>query len=75
MFIGLVTNIVIKITEKKIIPFANKIAARNSQFTVLKSNLANDKNISEGKAKVPTNVPMPLDSVCVTTLKRPAVYL
>lgn len=62
-------------TEKKIIPFAVNIEHRNIQLTVLKSNLASERKISEGKANVPTNVPIPFDSVLETKFNVPATYL
>lgn len=63
------------ITEKNIMPLANSIASRNIQLTVLKSRRASERKMRDGKAKVPTNVAIPLDSVEDTTLRRPAMYL
>lgn len=74
-FTGFDTRMVTIITEKNTIPFASNIARRNVQFTVVKSSLARDRKMRDGRAKVPTNVPIPLDSVCDTTLRRPAMYL
>lgn len=74
-FIGFETSSVTAITEKNIIPLANRIASRNIQLTVLKSRRASDRNMRDGKAKVPTNVAIPLDSVEETTFRRPATYL
>lgn len=74
-FIGFDTRRVTAITEKNIIPLANSIASRNIQLTVLKSRRASERKMRDGKAKVPTNVAIPLDSVEETTLRRPAMYL
>lgn len=74
-FMGFETRRVTDITEKNIIPFASSIASRNIQFTVLKSKRASERKMRDGKAKVPTNVAIPLDSVEETTLRRPAMYL
>lgn len=74
-FIGFETRRVTAITEKNIIPLASRIASRNIQLTVLKSRRASERKIRDGKAKVPTNVAIPLDSVDETTLRRPAMYL
>lgn len=62
-------------TEKKTIPFASNIASKNVQLTILKSNLARERNIRDGKANVPTYFPMPLDSVWETIFNLPAKYL
>ena len=56
-------------------PFANNIAHKNVQLTMVKSRRANDKNIRDGKANVPTYVDIPFDSDLDTTLRRPATYL
>lgn len=74
-FIGFETRSVTAITIKNIIPLASRIASRNIQLTVLKSSRASERKMREGKAKVPTNVAIPLDSVEETTLRRPAMYL
>lgn len=67
------TSKVTIITPKNTIPLASKIASKNVQLTVLKSNRAKDKNIKLGRAKVPTNVAIPFDSVDDTIFKRPAM--
>lgn len=72
---GLEIETVTTITPKNITPLASNMASRNVQFTVVKSSLASDTKISDGSAKVPTNVAIPLDSVDDTTLRRPAIYL
>lgn len=72
---GLDTRRVTMITAKNMTPLAIKIDNKKVQFTVEKSRRARDKKIKEGRANVPTNVAIPLDSVVVTTLRRPAMYL
>lgn len=74
-FTGFDTNTVTRMTLKKINPLAKSIANRNIQFTELKSNLARERKINDGRANVPTNVAIPLDSVDETRFKRPAIYL
>ena len=49
-------------------PLAMKIAARNFQLTDIKFSLHNDPKIKAGKQKVPTKVPIPLDSEADTRL-------
>lgn len=72
---GFETTTVTIITKKNTSPFATSIASRNVQLTIVKSNLAKERKISDGKAKVPTNVAIPLDSTFETTLSLPAMYL
>lgn len=55
--------------------FAKKIASKNSQLTELRSSVAIDIKIKDGKAKVPTNVFKPLASVAEIMFNRPATYL
>lgn len=74
-FTGFDTNIVTIMTPKNIRHLANSIASRNIQLTKLKSSLAKERNMRDGRANVPTNVAIPFDSVDVTTLRRPATYL
>lgn len=74
-FIGFETRRVTAITEKNIIPLASSIASRNIQLTELKSRRASERKMRDGKANVPTNVAIPLDSVEETTFRRPAMYL
>lgn len=74
-FIGLVIESVTTITEKNTSPFASNIARRNVQLTLLKSSRASERNIRDGRAKLPTNVAMPFDSTLDTTFSLPAIYL
>lgn len=55
--------------------FASNIASKNLQLTNVKSNLANDIKIKDGRAKVPTKVFKPFASNFVITLNLPAIYL
>lgn len=60
-------------TAKNTTHFEIRIANRNSQLTILQSNTTNEVKMSEGNAKVPTNVFKPLVSSFVMIFKRPAI--
>lgn len=62
-------------TEKKIIDFEIRIDRRNVQFTVCQLSSTSDKNMSEGRANVPTNVLRPFVSAFEMIFRRPARYL
>ena len=72
---GRVTSIEIIITIKKTNPFDTVIDKRNVQFTVSQFNSTNDRKISDGSAKLPTNVFSPFVSSFEIILNRPAKYL
>lgn len=75
MSTGLVTSNVITRTTKKTDVFAKRIASKNSQLTELRSSVAIDMKISDGKEKVPTKVFKPLASVAEIMFNLPATYL
>lgn len=60
------------ITAKNTKDFDISMANRNVQLTLLQFNSTKERNINEGKANVPTNVPRPLVSAFEMILKRPA---
>lgn len=63
------------ITVKNTIDFDRRTDNRKVQLTEFQSSLASDRNIREGRAKFPTNVPNPLASVFDIMFHRPARYL
>lgn len=60
-------------TAKNTTNFEMRIANKNSQLTVLQSNTTKDVKMSDGSAKVPTNVFNPLVSAFVIIFRRPAI--
>ena len=55
-------------TAKNIDDLAINMAARNPQLTDIKFSLLKEPKIRAGKQNVPTNVPIPLDSLADNTL-------
>ena len=75
MSIGLVTSSDTMRTVTKTAAFAVKTAERNFQLTELRSKVAIDRKMSDGREKVPTKVLSPLASVIEMMLSLPATYL
>jgi hypothetical protein len=75
MSTGLVTSSVITRTTRKTDDFAKRMASKNSQLTELRSSVAIDMKIRDGKEKVPTKVFNPLASVAEIMFNLPATYL
>lgn len=74
-FFGLVIIKETARTTKNIHPLASNTANKNFQLTREKSSFAKDKNINDGRAKVPTNVFKPFASVLEIISSLPAIYL
>lgn len=72
-FVGLVIRRETMPTAKNTIHFDMRMANKNNQLTVFQSKLTSDVKISEGNAKVPTNVFSPLVSAFVIIFSRPAI--
>lgn len=62
-------------TAKNTIAFEMRMEAMKLQFTEFHSNSTSERNMSDGRANVPTNVFRPLDSAFVIMFRRPARYL
>jgi hypothetical protein len=75
MSTGLVTSNVITRTTMKTDAFAKRIASKNCQLTELRSSVAIDIKIRDGREKVPTKVFKPLASVVEIMFNLPATYL
>ena len=69
------TSRAIAITAKKTMAFEMRMDPRKDQLTACQFNSTSERKMSEGNAKVPTNVLRPFDSALVTMFKRPARYL
>lgn len=59
-------------TARNTIVFDIRIESRKFQLTVLQFSSASDRNMTDGRANVPTKVLRPLASVLVMMLSRPA---
>ena len=75
MSVGLVTRSVTMRTTEKTAALAVRTAARNFQFTELRSRVAIDRKMSDGRENVPTKVFNPLASVIEIIFSLPAIYL